>query len=68
MVADWTNEDADIAALLKKHGRNGIPLYLLYEADTAAEPQVLPQVLTKNTVLQAIQSVSDKNTDVATSF
>jgi thiol:disulfide interchange protein len=68
MVADWTNPDADIAALLKLHGRNGIPLYLMYPADTSLAPRVLPQLLTKNTVLEALESVSSKNVDVTASF
>jgi thiol:disulfide interchange protein DsbD len=68
MVADWTNQDANIAALLKKHGRNGIPLYLMYPADASAAPLVLPQLLTKKAVLEALASVSGKNSDVATGF
>ena len=68
MVADWTNQDADIAALLKKHGRNGIPLYLMYAADASAAPLVLPQLLTKKVVLEALESVSGKNSDVAAGF
>ena len=68
MVADWTNQDADIAALLKKHGRNGIPLYLMYASDTSQAPLVLPQVLSKNTVREALQTISGKAADVATTF
>jgi thiol:disulfide interchange protein len=68
MVADWTNQDAEIAALLQRHGRNGIPLYLVYAADPAVAPLVLPQLLTKKVVLEALESVSSKKTDVATSF
>jgi thiol:disulfide interchange protein DsbD len=68
MVADWTNQDADIAALLQRHGRNGIPLYLVYSPDLSAPPLILPQVLTKNTVLEALQSVSAKKSDVAAHF
>ncbi|MCB1706530.1 MAG: protein-disulfide reductase DsbD [Halioglobus sp.] len=68
MVADWTNQDAEIAALLQKHGRNGIPLYLMYPADTAQAPLVLPQVLSRKTVLEALQSVSGKNSGVAANF
>jgi len=68
MVADWTNQDADIAALLKRHGRNGIPLYLMYAADTSVAPLVLPQLLTKKIVLEALESVSGKNHDVAYGF
>ena len=68
VVADWTQQDADIAALLKKHGRNGIPFYLMYAADTSTEPLILPQILTEDTVLEALAAVSSKNTDVADSF
>lgn len=58
MVADWTNHNADIAALLKRYDRNGIPLYLMYPADPLEEPLILPQLLTKQTVLDALQAVS----------
>lgn len=68
MVADWTNQDANIAALLKKHGRNGIPLYLMYAADSSKAPLILPQLLTKQTVLEALESVSGKKPDIAASF
>ncbi|MEH6582612.1 MAG: protein-disulfide reductase DsbD [Halioglobus sp.] len=64
MVADWTNYDADIAAFLKQHGRNGIPFYILYSGDPSRPPQVLPQILTKSTVLQALSTLdikTDKN-------
>ena len=54
MVADWTNYDADIASFLKQHGRTGIPLYLMYPADPARKPLILPQLLTKDTVLEAL--------------
>ena len=68
MVADWTNEDARIAGLLKKHGRNGIPLYLRYSADISTAPLILPQLLTKQTVLEALETVSSKKSEVAASY
>ena len=68
MIADWTNQDADIAALLKKYDRNGIPLYLMYAADAAQAPLILPQLLTKQTVLDALQAVSGKKSDVDAIF
>lgn len=68
MIADWTNHNADIAALLKRYQRNGIPLYLMYPADPSADPIILPQILTKGTVIEALKAVSTKNTDVATLF
>ena len=68
VVADWTNQDADIAALLREHGRSGIPLYLMYPADATQAPLVLPQILSKKMVLDALQSVSGKNSDVVAIF
>ncbi len=65
MVADWTNYDADIAAYLAKHGRNGIPFYILYSGDRTVEPLILPQLLTKSTVLEAISQVSSNKGNLA---
>lgn len=65
MVADWTNYDADIAAFLRQHQRNGIPLYLMYPANPALEPLLLPQLLTRDTVLQALRSVSPLKSEIA---
>ncbi|MEE4145494.1 MAG: protein-disulfide reductase DsbD [Halieaceae bacterium] len=65
MVADWTNYDADIAAFLRRHKRNGIPLYLMYPADPALEPLLLPQILTRNVVLDALRTVSPQKPTIA---
>ncbi|HZQ39548.1 MAG TPA: protein-disulfide reductase DsbD domain-containing protein [Rhizomicrobium sp.] len=55
LVADWTNQNPEITALLKENGRSGVPLYLYY-APGAATPQVLPQILTEGVVLGALGS------------
>ena len=68
MIADWTNQDTRIAELLKRHDRTGIPLYLMYPANSSDQPLVLPQILTKSVVLEAIEAVAGKNTKVAASF
>ncbi|MBX9745815.1 MAG: thioredoxin family protein, partial [Hyphomonadaceae bacterium] len=52
LKGDWTNRDAEIAAALAEHGRAGVPLYLYYPPN--GEPQVLPQVLTEDLVLETI--------------
>ncbi len=54
LVADFTNRNAEGAALLSAHDRAGPPLYLYY-APKAATPAVLPQVLTPGIVLDAIK-------------
>ena len=55
LVADWTNQNPEITALLKENGRSGVPLYLYY-APGAAKPQILPQILTEGLVLGALNS------------
>ncbi len=65
MVADWTNYDPEIAAFIADHGRTGIPLYLADPADPAAQPRILPQLLTAGTVIEALDAISSKKTEVA---
>jgi thiol:disulfide interchange protein DsbD len=55
LVADWTNRDPQVTALLKDNGRSGVPLYLYY-APGAKAPIILPQILTENGVLGALDS------------
>ncbi len=37
----------------RKYGRSGVPLYLYY-APGAADPKILPQILTEGEVLKAL--------------
>ncbi len=55
--ADWTQRDAAITAELARFGRNGVPLYLLYRPGDA-QPQVLPELLTVSTVLDALDRLA----------
>ena len=59
MVADWTNYDPIIGAFVREHGRNGIPLYVLYSGKRGAAPVILPQLLTRNIVMEALAGVSE---------
>jgi thiol:disulfide interchange protein DsbD len=54
LLADWTNRNPEITALLEAHGRSGVPLYLYFPPD--ADPLVLPQVLTAGEVLSALDA------------
>lgn len=54
MQADWTNRDDDITQLIYENGQAGVPLYLVYPAD-GGPAQVLPAVLTRSIVLDAIE-------------
>jgi thiol:disulfide interchange protein len=54
LVGDWTDGDPVLGRFIEAHNRAGVPLYLYY-APGAAEPQVLPQVLTPG-ILAALGS------------
>ena len=56
MKGDWTNQDAQISALLKQYGRSGVPLYLFYPSGAGSEARVLPQILTHDIVSAALRS------------
>ena len=60
LVGDWTRRDDAITAELLRHGRSGVPLYLLY-APGVAEPRVLPQLLTEGVVVDALGDVRRQN-------
>jgi thiol:disulfide interchange protein DsbD len=53
LKADWTRGDSAIGAALRAHGREGVPLYLLYPAGGGAA-RVLPEFLTEGIVLEAL--------------
>ena len=56
LKGDWTNQNPEITRLLERHGRSGVPLYLLYAG--SGEPTVLPQILTEGTMLSALDAVT----------
>jgi thiol:disulfide interchange protein DsbD len=55
--ADWTNRDAAIGAALARLNRNGVPVYALY-LPGKAQPRLLPEVLTRGIVLDALAATS----------
>ncbi|MFN8840198.1 MAG: protein-disulfide reductase DsbD family protein [Burkholderiales bacterium] len=52
--ADWTQREPAITAALARHGRNGVPLYLVFRPGSP-EPEVLPELLTVATVVDALR-------------
>ena len=57
---DFTDGDPIIAEELKKHGRRGVPLVLMYSADLAKAPELLPVVLTPGIVAEALQRAATR--------
>jgi len=54
MKADWTNSDPEITAALARFGRVGVPFYVIYPAGKPDAPIALPEILTKDIVLDAL--------------
>lgn len=54
LIGDWTRRDDAITAELQRHGRSGVPLYLLYRPGQAG-PEILPQLLTEGVVVEALK-------------
>jgi thiol:disulfide interchange protein DsbD len=57
LKADWTRRDKVIADELARHGRAGVPLYLVYGAK-GGEPEVLPQILSGEAVVKALEKAA----------
>ncbi|MBI5149829.1 MAG: thiol:disulfide interchange protein, partial [Candidatus Omnitrophica bacterium] len=55
--ADWTRFDARISAALAEFGKNSIPLYVLYYGDPAGTVKVLPEIITPDSVLKALDEM-----------
>jgi len=53
--ADWTRRDPAITAALGQLGRNGVPVYVLYQS--GRPPVVLSEVLSVNEVRSAVASL-----------
>jgi thiol:disulfide interchange protein len=58
LKADWTQYDPTITRELAAVGRSGVPTYVIYPPGKASNPDVLPEFLTKDVVLKAIQKDS----------
>jgi len=56
--ADWTRPDDRIRAELARHGRAGVPMYLVYSPGRPDAPDVLPEVLTPGMVHEALDRAS----------
>ena len=53
--ADWTQYDEAITRELASVGRSGVPTYVLYPGAKGAKADVLPELLTKPLVLDALK-------------
>jgi len=60
LIADWTRRDEAIARELAAHGRAGVPLYLVYRPG-ADEPMILPQLLSEDAIVRALDGADGRN-------
>ncbi len=60
--ADWTNRNDEITQLLRKFGRSGVPLYVVFPAGKLNEPIVLPEVITTDLLLDAFTKAANMAT------
>ncbi|MBW2390908.1 MAG: thioredoxin family protein, partial [Deltaproteobacteria bacterium] len=52
---DWTLRDETIRSELARHGKAGVPVYLVYGPDRPGRPSVLPELITVDAVLKALE-------------
>lgn len=57
LKGDWTHKDPQITKLLNQYDRNGVPLYLVFPKGLGA-PEILPQLLSKNGLIKALNRVN----------
>jgi thiol:disulfide interchange protein DsbD len=56
-MADWTKRDPEITRALERFGRSGVPLYVLYPGGEHGGATVLPVILTKQILLEALATI-----------
>lgn len=62
LLGDWTNRDETITRVLRRHGRSGVPFYAVFPAGRLDEPIVLPEVITRSIVIDALRKAGPSAT------
>jgi thiol:disulfide interchange protein len=58
--ADWTQRNLVITQALESFGRNGVPLYVIYNEELD-EPMILPELLTPGIVIDALNRLPQED-------
>jgi thiol:disulfide interchange protein DsbD len=61
--ADWTRRQEKIRRVLERHGKAGVPMYLVYRPGAPSHPRVLPEVLTPTIVIEALRRASGEDAE-----
>lgn len=64
LKAEWTTQDQEVSQLLEQFGRSGVPLYVFYPRGAGSQPQILPQILTPEIILKAVQAAESSHTSI----
>jgi thiol:disulfide interchange protein DsbD len=58
---DWTQRDEAIRRELARHGKAGVPLYLVYAPGAASAPRVLPELITQDLLSEALRAAAPRS-------
>lgn len=58
LKGDWTLSNPHITQALAGYGRQSVPLYVLYTGESPEAYQLLPEILSPNTVLEALERIT----------
>ncbi len=58
LKADWTDQDLTITQFLRKFGRSGVPMYVIFPAKSPDKPILLPEIITVPLMLQKLEEAS----------
>jgi thiol:disulfide interchange protein DsbD len=56
--ADWTRRDDTIRAELARHGRAGVPMYLIYDPRSPDQPAQLPELLSVGVMVESLRAAA----------
>lgn len=59
--ADWTSMNDEITAAIESHGRNGVPLNVLYYGGGNKSPYLFPAILTPGMVVKELEKINIKD-------
>jgi thiol:disulfide interchange protein len=62
LVGDWTNRDETITRVLRQYGRSGVPFYAVFPAGRIDDPIVLPEVITRSLLIDALEQAGPSRT------
>ncbi len=66
LMGDWTRKDPEITEILQRHQRPGVPFYAVYPAGRPEDVIVLPEIIKKRIVLEALEEAGPSTATAGT--